>query len=139
MSGASNFDVVDKYTHKSEKHTEEKKSQKMTGLHTKKVENDLAFLNEENQWGAIYKYNKYLYDKEGEIKAQRERERKRKIKEELDRQVEEKGSRKFVQQKEEKAFYENQLLQCDLFDQKEKEKAEKVLLFSNLDKAAPLG
>ena len=62
----------------------------MTGLHTKKIENDLAFLNEENQWGAIYKYNKYLYDKESEIKKQREIERKKKIKEELDSQVAEK-------------------------------------------------
>ena len=39
----------------------------MTSLHTKKAENDLGFLNEENQWGAIYKYNKYLYDKEADI------------------------------------------------------------------------
>lgn len=67
MSGASNFDKVDQYTHKTEKNQEEKKSQKMTSLHTKKVENDLGFLNEENQWGAIYKYNKYLYDKEADI------------------------------------------------------------------------
>lgn len=26
--------------------------------------NDLDFLDEENEWAAIYKYNKFLYDKE---------------------------------------------------------------------------
>ncbi|KAM3132392.1 hypothetical protein pb186bvf_015492 [Paramecium bursaria] len=136
MSGASNFDKVDQYTHKSEKNQEEKKSQKMTSLHTKKVENDLGFLNEENQWGAIYKYNKYLYDKEADILKQREEQRKRRIKEELDKQVSEKQHKKVNQQKEEQAFYENQLLQCDMFDKLEHEKQLKAKQLKMIEKKA---
>lgn len=39
----------------------------LTSLQSKKVDNDLGFLNEENQWAAIYKYNRHLFDKEAEI------------------------------------------------------------------------
>jgi len=32
-----------------------------------KPENDLDFLEEDNEWAAIFKYNRYLYEKENEI------------------------------------------------------------------------
>jgi hypothetical protein len=41
-----------------------KRTKKLQGTQIKKYENDLDFLEEENEWAAIYKYNKFLYDKE---------------------------------------------------------------------------
>lgn len=49
----------------------------------------------------------------------REFERKQKLKEELDQQVLEKQSRKQQQKLEEDAYYQNQLLQCQMFDRRE--------------------
>lgn len=77
MSGASNFDAMDRYTQKKSLNKEDdakselSKTKKLQGTHIKKPENDLAFLDEENEWAAIYKYNKFLYDKEEDLKKQR--------------------------------------------------------------------
>lgn len=48
-----------------------KTTKKLQGTQIRRVENDLAFLDEENEWAAIYKYNRFLYDKEEELKKQR--------------------------------------------------------------------
>lgn len=40
------------------------KDKKLLTLNLKKPENDLGFLEEENEWAAIYKYNRYLFEKE---------------------------------------------------------------------------
>lgn len=76
MSGASNFDKVDKFTHKKPSETELKeneknKDKKLQTLNPKKPENDLAFLDEDNEWAAIYKYNNYLFKKEQEMLKQK--------------------------------------------------------------------
>lgn len=33
-------------------------------MNVQTAKNDLDFLEEEDEWAAIYKYNKYLFDKE---------------------------------------------------------------------------
>lgn len=74
MSGASNFDMVDNITRKTNMKDDgnsKYRNTKLTSLQNKKMENDLEFLHEDNQWAAIYKYNKFLYDKEADIIKQR--------------------------------------------------------------------
>jgi len=43
------------------------KNKKLTTLNIVKPENDLDFLEEDNEWAAIFKYNRYLYEKENEL------------------------------------------------------------------------
>lgn len=95
MSGASNFDRVDSITHKKTEQRDDEqeskhKDRKLQSLHPKKEENELGFLDEENEWAAIYKYNKYLYQKEADIHKQKQLEQKKRVKSELDAQMKEK-------------------------------------------------
>lgn len=43
-------------------------------MNVKKPENDLDFLEEENEWAAIYKYNRFLFEKEEDLKKQKLKE-----------------------------------------------------------------
>ena len=65
MSGASNFDDIDKFTTQNIKKKNDNedtyKNKKLTALNIVKPENDLDFLEEDNEWAAIFKYNRYLY------------------------------------------------------------------------------
>ena len=71
MSGASNFDDIDKFTTQNIKKKDDNedtyKNKKLTALNIVKTENDLDFLEEDNEWAAIFKYNRYLYEKENEL------------------------------------------------------------------------
>ena len=71
MSGASNFDDIDKFTTQNIKKKDDNediyKNKKLTALNIVKPENDLDFLEEDNEWAAIFKYNRYLYEKENEL------------------------------------------------------------------------
>ena len=71
MSGASNFDDIDKFTTQNIKKKNDNedtyKNKKLTALNIVKPENDLDFLEEDNEWAAIFKYNRYLYEKENEL------------------------------------------------------------------------
>jgi hypothetical protein len=57
----------------------------------------LAFLEEDDEWAAIYKYNKYLYEKEKEVLAEKKRKQIQNLRNDLDKQVKEK---EFVKQRE---------------------------------------
>ena len=71
MSGASNFDDIDKFTTQNIKKKDDNediyKNKKLTALNIVKPENDLDFLEEDNEWAAIFKYNRYFYEKENEL------------------------------------------------------------------------
>lgn len=60
-------------------------SKKLQTLNVQKAKNDLNFLDEEDEWAAIYKYNRYLYEKEQDLIKQRLQQQKEKNKADLDK------------------------------------------------------
>lgn len=80
-------------------------------------------IEEEDEWTAIQKFNTLLHYEEQKQAILRDRERKRLIKEELDKQLKEKHSRKNAEV-EERRMYENlQDQHVKLLEEKEIEKA----------------
>ena len=80
-------------------------------------------LDENDEWTAIQKFNTLLHYEEQKQALMRDRERKRLIKEELDKQLKEKNSRKRAEV-EERRLYENlQEQHVKLLEEKEVEKA----------------
>ncbi|EAR96534.1 hypothetical protein TTHERM_00192030 (macronuclear) [Tetrahymena thermophila SB210] len=142
MSGASNFDAVDKYTQKKslteingDAKSEASKTKKLQGTQIKKPENDLGFLDEENEWAAIYKYNRFLYDKEEEMKKIKKLEQIKQIRRDLDAQVEEKKKIKDYDKKESEGYSKNMQIQMERYDEKEKEKEMQLQLIKDMEKA----
>lgn len=70
------------------------KDRKLQTMNVKKPENDLEFLKEEDEWAAIYKYNRFLYEKEQQLVKQRKEELKKKVRDDLDSQVKQKQDQK---------------------------------------------
>ncbi|EGR33821.1 hypothetical protein IMG5_036370 [Ichthyophthirius multifiliis] len=140
MSGATNFDEVDKYTqqknlsNQDDKESEVKKTKKLQGTQIKKYENDLDFLEEENEWAAIYKYNKFLYDKEQEMLRQKKIQEVIQTRENLDAQVKEKEKLKEKERKQNYNYVDNIKVQMDIFDEKEKEKAIQLQKIKEMEK-----
>ena len=62
-------------------------------------------IDEDDEWAAIQKFNTLLHYEEQKQSIMRDKERKRLIKEELDKQLIEKNGKK-VQEKEESKMYE---------------------------------
>ena len=60
MSGASNFDEV---LHRLSRPPAAKSRKSLQMGSEAKAENELEFLQDENQWASIYKYNNYLQQK----------------------------------------------------------------------------
>jgi hypothetical protein len=79
-------------------------------------------LNEEDEWQAIQNFNIMLHYEEQKQSALREQERKRLIKDELDRQVREKNKRKKREQQEDSEYEKIQKQHIELLNQKEKER-----------------
>lgn len=80
-------------------------------------------IDEEDEWTAIQKFNTLLHYEEQKQALMRDRERKRLIKEELDKQMNEKNSRRRAEV-EERRMYENlQEQHVKLLEEKEVEKA----------------
>ena len=111
MSGASNFDQVDKYTsvnsQKAKEEDEKNKDKKLQTLTVKKPENDLDFLQEEDEWAAIYKYNRYLYEKEQQLLKEKEQAQKIKVRTDLDKQIKEKEISKLREVEEKNKYSDN--------------------------------
>ena len=79
-------------------------------------------IDEDDEWTAIQKFNTLLHYEEQKQSLMRDRERKRLIKEELDKQLNEKRSRK-QSEVDERRMYENlQDQHVKLLDEKEVEK-----------------
>lgn len=86
---------------------------------TSKAPSHLSNLNEEDEWTAIQNFNTLLHYEEQKQSAMREQERKRLIKQQLDKQVKEKGHRKRRVQEENAMYDDLQAKHIDLLDQKE--------------------
>lgn len=83
-------------------------------------------LDEDDEWTAILKFNTLLHYEEQKQAYLREKERKRLIKLELDKQLREKEGRKY-KEKEEGAMYEDlQKQHLKLLEQREQEKNEEM-------------
>ena len=83
-------------------------------------------INEDDEWTAIQKFNTLLHYEEQKQAAERDKERKRLIKQELDRQLNEK-KRKKNDEKQEGKLYENlQDQHIRLLEEREKEKQEEM-------------
>ncbi len=83
---------------------------------------NLSTLNEEDEWTAIMNFNTILHYEEQKQSLMREKERKRLIKDELDRQVTEKNLRKRKEKHEDQLYDELQKKHLQLLDEKEKER-----------------
>ena len=79
-------------------------------------------LNEDDEWEAIQNFNIMLHYEEQKQTMLREQERKRLIKEELDRQVREKNKRKKREVLEDQEYEEVQKKHLELLSDKEKER-----------------
>ena len=65
---------------------------------------DMPFRNEEDEWAAISKYNKYMYDMEQDLTKKRIDEKKKAIKSQLDEQVREKERRRQLELEQEASY-----------------------------------
>lgn len=86
------------------------------------VHTQYSNLNEEDEWTAIQNFNTILHYEEQKQMLMRERERKRLIREELDRQVREKRARKRKEREEEDLYDHLQRKHAELVDEKERER-----------------
>ena len=61
-------------------------------------------MDEEDEWAALVKFDTELYTKEQQLEMQRQAEFKKKMKVELDRQLDEKKRRQEMERKQEDAY-----------------------------------
>lgn len=93
-------------------------------------------LNEDDEWTAIQKFNTLLHYEEQKQALMRDRERKRLIKEELDKQLTEKNSRKQAEVKERRVYEDLQDKHVKLLEEKEVEKQAELKRRIMLEKAS---
>lgn len=129
MSGASNFDTVDKLSTKrikdqSKDKEKEAKDKEILVLNEKAPANDLGHLREENEWAAIMNYNNFLFKKEEKMKLLKAKEAQYKFKRDLDLQLKEKEKLKDFERKKDDAYFENVKVQVKQAEEKEREKIE---------------
>lgn len=79
-------------------------------------------LDEEDEWTAIQKFNTLLHYEEQKQSHLRDKERKRLIKQELDKQLGEKNNKKVRERKENEMYEELQQQHLKLLEEREKEK-----------------
>ncbi|KAM3130923.1 hypothetical protein pb186bvf_016946 [Paramecium bursaria] len=78
--------------------------------------------DEDDEWATLVKFDTELYKKERELEKIRQQEFKKKIKSELDRQINEKYGKKQEEVQDEDAYVKLHQYQMNLFDQREKDK-----------------
>jgi len=83
-------------------------------------------LDEEDEWAAIQKFNTLLHYEEMRQTAMKEAERKRLIKQELDRQLEDKHYRKYMDKDEDHKYNQLQTMHLGILENREKEKEEEA-------------
>jgi len=83
-------------------------------------------LDEEDEWAAIQKFNTLLHYEEMRQTAVKEAERKRLIKQELDRQMEDKHYRKYMDKDEDHKYNQLQTMHLGILENREKEKEEEA-------------
>lgn len=66
MSGASHFDRADRMC-KKDQISVKSGSKKILNINQTRDQDDLGFLDENNQWAAIMKYNTFMHRKETEL------------------------------------------------------------------------
>lgn len=96
MSGASNFEVVDKLCTKrlEAKEDKSKKSEKLI-ISENPPPNHLSILNnEQNEWAAIMKFNAYLYHKEDDVLRFQAKNKQKEFCNDLSKQIKEKEEMK---------------------------------------------
>lgn len=89
-------------------------------------QSQFSHLNEDDEWTAIMNFNTVLHFEEQKQAMLREQERKRLIKEELDRQVRDKKARKRREQDEDNLYDNLQQKHLQLLDEKEKERQAEI-------------
>ena len=120
MSGASNLSRGSKRVPAGEKKAFDTQSWR-SGSQGSKTE-VYSEIDENDEWTAIQKFNTLLHYEEQKQQAMRDRERKRLIKEELDKQLKEKMSRKNAEVSEARMYEQLQDQHVKLLDEKEVEK-----------------
>ncbi|KAL4453090.1 hypothetical protein ABPG74_015321 [Tetrahymena malaccensis] len=78
--------------------------------------------DEDDEWAAIVKFDTELFKKEQDLEKQRNAEFKKKMRNELDKQLAEKGSRKVHERVENDAYVDLQNHQLNVYDEREKQK-----------------
>lgn len=83
-------------------------------------------INENDEWTAIQKFNTLLHFEEQKQAMLRDAERKRLIREELDKQIDSKKVKAFNENDENRAYDEMAKEHAKLLEQREKEKSDAV-------------
>ena len=87
---------------------------------------DVAYTNEEEEWGTVYKYNHYLYKQEEKLKKAREAQKKQAVMKELDSQIKEKERREQITKEKDQSYINAQKRQQEI--ELKKEEARKKLV-----------
>lgn len=64
-----------------------KSRKKILNMNQEREADDLSFLDENNQWAAIMKYNNYMFKKEEHFKKIRGHQQKKEFRSDLDEQI----------------------------------------------------
>ncbi|CAK76015.1 unnamed protein product (macronuclear) [Paramecium tetraurelia] len=82
--------------------------------------------DEDDEWATLVKFDTELYKKEKELELIRKQEFKKKIKSELDRQINEKQGKKHEEVQDEDAYVKLHHYQLNVYDQREKDKQDNL-------------
>ena len=93
-----------------------------------------SILSEDDEWAEIQKFNEMLHFEEQRQNALRDRDRKRLIKEELDRQLAEKGNRKKAEEEEKRKYEEMQKNHINYLNDREQDHKDEMRRKTNLEK-----
>jgi Fe-S cluster biosynthesis and repair protein YggX len=93
MSGASHISKTSKNQNQP-KYNQDYDQMSMTSSQAPPLTEAYSEINEDDEWTAIQKFNTLLHYEEQKQSMMRDRERKRLIKQELDKQLQEKKQRK---------------------------------------------
>ena len=80
--------------------------------------------DDDDEWATLVKFDTELFKKEKELERLREEEFKKKIKRELDKQMEEKKRKRQAEKEEEEEYFKLQQEQARAYDDREREKKE---------------
>jgi len=82
--------------------------------------------DDDDEWATLVKFDTELFKKEKELEKIREQEFKKKMKKELDKQLDEKKRKKDYEKREENEYFDLQVEQAKIYDQREKEKKRRI-------------
>ncbi|CAD8164507.1 unnamed protein product [Paramecium pentaurelia] len=106
----------------------------VTSSQFEKQPKSVYVVDEEDEWAALVKFDTELHSKEQQLEQQRQIEFKKKMKAELDRQLEEKKRRMEIEKRQEEAYVKLRDFQMNVYDQREEQKKRDIAKKQQLEK-----